>query len=114
MNDTWRAINTVSQPSTSGNATAVKALQNKTVNLAGYMIPIESGLSHKRFMLSLLPIMQCMFCGQNGIPPMVEVVMKDDAVPFSDFPVEILGRLYVNVKADGGMEIQLLDAELYQ
>ncbi|SKB26783.1 hypothetical protein SAMN05660226_00171 [Parapedobacter luteus] len=119
MNATWRAINNATN-SGNGNGTfgtnlsaEIRALSNKVVNLAGYVIPIESGRTHKRFMLSVLPIMQCMFCGQDGIPPMIEVMMKDRAVPYSDFPVELKGRLYLKESADGSGGIQLLDAELY-
>ncbi|MBK1438692.1 hypothetical protein JHJ32_01705 [Parapedobacter sp. ISTM3] len=119
MNATWRAINNATN-SGNGNGTfstnlsaEIRALNNKVVNLAGYVIPIESGRTHKWFMLSVLPIMQCMFCGQDGIPPMIEVVMKEEAVPYSDFPVELKGRLYFKESTDGSGSIQLLDAALY-
>lgn len=116
MNSAWRAINTLNnQYSGLGDAKfapELRALHNKTVTLSGYMIPVRSAPRHERFMLSVLPILQCMFCGQGDIPPMIEILMKDRAIPYSDFPVEIRGRLVLDIRADGGAEVRILDSEL--
>ncbi len=90
----------------------LQALENKTVTLPGYMVPIESGRQHSNFMLSVLPLMQCMFCGSNGIPPMVEIKIKKGKVTFSDDPIKIRGRVHLDASLQGNAEIQLLDAEV--
>jgi hypothetical protein len=54
----------------------IKAYDGKQVTLKGYIVPIKDGFEHSSFLLSVLPINQCFFCGKNGIPMMVEVQMK--------------------------------------
>jgi hypothetical protein len=90
----------------------LKALENTIVTLPGYMVPIESGRQHSNFMLSVLPLMQCMFCGSNGIPPMVEIRIKKGKVTFSDDPIKIRGRVHLDASLQGNAEIQILDAEV--
>jgi hypothetical protein len=65
-------------------------------------------------MLSVLPIAQCQFCGTNGIPPMVEIFMKDgSAVKFTEAPLKLKGKVVFNPEPlKGNAEIQLLNAEL--
>ncbi|MFC6098862.1 hypothetical protein [Olivibacter domesticus] len=92
----------------------LKALDNKNVTLPGYMIPLKVGRDHHTFMLSVLPVMQCMFCGQNGIPPLVQIVMRKGKVRFTDEPFKINGTIHLNQDPDKGAEIQLLDASLSQ
>src|SRR5690606_23373038 len=86
MNESWEAINKLMYKVTYKDAETIytphfpdelKAIENKVVTLPGYLIPLNGGRDHDTFMLSVLPIMQCMFCGQNDIPPMVEVFMKN-------------------------------------
>lgn len=92
----------------------LKELENTQVTLPGYMVPFELGNQHHVFMLSVLPVMQCMFCGQNGIPPLVQVTMKRGKAKFSDHPFIIRGRVYLNTNLEKGAEIQLLDAEIVE
>lgn len=73
----------------------LKSLDNKNVTLQGYIIPIEEGIKHKRFLLSTLPINQCYYCGKNGVPIMIEVEM-DEAIEFTYKPVMIAGVLKLN------------------
>ncbi|QQT26133.1 hypothetical protein [Sphingobacterium spiritivorum] len=92
---------------------ALQQLNNKSVTLQGYMVPINTGRKHNWFLLSVLPVAQCMFCGQNGIPPMAEIMMKNKhKVTFSELPVRITGIVYLNADKDGHTEIQIRDAEL--
>ncbi|WDF67848.1 hypothetical protein PQ465_16290 [Sphingobacterium oryzagri] len=120
MNGTWEAIDKMMYKVTyEGNKKvytptyppALKALENKTVELPGYLVPLTSGRSHKKFMLSVLPVMQCMFCGSNGIPPMVEIFMKDGAVQFTEEPIKVKGKMKFNPEPlKGNSEIQIIDA----
>ncbi|MGF7079674.1 hypothetical protein [Mucilaginibacter sp. UYCu711] len=73
----------------------LKALDNKSVELSGYMVPIVAGFVHPVFMLSVLPVLQCQYCGQSDIPSMVEVHMAKPA-PYSENPVKVKGVLHLN------------------
>lgn len=87
---------------------ALKRLNGKSVTIKGYMVPIEPGRRHNIFLLSALPVYQCMFCGQNGIPPMVEITIADNKkITFSESPITIRGTVYLNGEDDGQAEIQL-------
>ncbi|MGY4385777.1 uncharacterized membrane protein YcgQ (UPF0703/DUF1980 family) [Pedobacter sp. UYP24] len=70
----------------------VKAYANKQFELEGYMIPVKEGMEHNRFMLSPLPINQCFFCGKNGVPIMV-YIMLDKAMKFTDNTIKVKGIL---------------------
>ncbi|MGJ1195611.1 hypothetical protein ACR777_07945 [Sphingobacterium spiritivorum] len=122
MNKTWEAFDQLMyKVEKKANKTiyiphfppALQQLNNKSVSLQGYMVPINTGRRHNWFMLSVLPVAQCMFCGQNGIPPMAEIMMKNKRkVTFSELPVQIRGIVYLNADKDGHTEIQIRDAEL--
>lgn len=67
---------------------ALQELHGKFVRIQGYMVPLKSGLRHNRFLLSVLPIHQCMFCGENGISAMVEINLHgNNKVRISDKPI---------------------------
>ncbi len=86
-------------------------LNGKTVTIKGYMVPIEPGRRHNVFLLSVLPVYQCMFCGQNGIPPMVEITLaKGEKLLFSENPIAIKGTVFLNGKDESRAEIQLREA----
>lgn len=89
----------------------LEALQNKPVELPGYMIPINADVAHKEFMLAVVPMDQCPYCGQGDIPSMVEVKMIKE-VAYTDKPIKIKGKLKLNKSGDYQSEIFLLDAEL--
>lgn len=122
MNSTWEAIDKMMyKVSHEGNKKVytptypapLKALENKIVELPGYLVPLNSGRTHSTFMLSVLPVMQCMFCGSNGIPPMVEIFMKNGAVKFTEEPIKVKGKMKFNTQPlKGNSEIQIVDAVL--
>lgn len=122
MNSTWEAVDKMMYKVTTENNKKVytphypaelKALENKVVELPGYLVPLNSGRSHKTFMLSVLPVMQCMFCGNNGIPPMVEIFMKNESVTFTEEPIKVKGKMKFNPEPlKGNAEIQIVDAVL--
>ncbi|MCO4292313.1 hypothetical protein NF867_05490 [Solitalea sp. MAHUQ-68] len=90
----------------------LKAMENKQVTLQGYMIPIEEGIKHKRFLLSTLPVNQCYYCGKNGVPIMIEIEMAAP-IDFSYKPVEISGifKFHYGNAADN-VPIWLINATL--
>lgn len=122
MNKTWEIIDKMMYKVTyEGNKKvytpsyppALKALEGKTVDLPGYLVPLNSGRTHSTFMLSVLPVMQCMFCGSNGIPPMVEIFMKNGSVKFTEEPIKVKGKMKFNPEPlKGNAEIQIIDAVL--
>lgn len=75
----------------------LQKLHGKTVSLQGYLIPLKAGFRHNRFLLSVLPIDQCMFCGQNGIPAMVEVTLaNNEKQKAGNKPILITGKVVLN------------------
>ncbi|QNL52542.1 hypothetical protein H8S90_14305 [Olivibacter sp. SDN3] len=122
MNDVWEAFDELMyKVTTEPDGTTVytphfpkvlKDLEDTVVTLPGYMVPLELGRDHRMFMLSVLPLMQCMFCGQNGIPPLVQITMRKGKARFSNDPFKVRGRVHLNTNLEKGSEIQLLDAEV--
>lgn len=122
MNSTWEAIDKLMyKVTTQGNKkiytptfpAPLKALENKIVELPGYIVPLNSGRNHSTFMLSVLPVMQCQFCGTNGIPPMVEIFMKKGTIKFTEEPIKLKGKMKFNSEPlKGNAEIQIIDAEI--
>jgi hypothetical protein len=84
------------------------ALNGTSITLPGYIVPLKTAALHKTFLLSVLPIMQCQFCGEGDIPEMVEVMM-DVPLKFSNKPVTIKGKLKISENPDGAT-FQLLNA----
>jgi hypothetical protein len=80
----------------------VLALQGKQITLPGYIVPFETGLRSKRFMLSSLPLNACFFCGVGGPETVIEVVTTNE-VTYTDKPVEISGTLKLNDKDPDSM-----------
>ncbi|PPK99800.1 hypothetical protein [Parapedobacter indicus] len=125
MNGTWETINKLMYKVTYKDSKTVytphfpdelKAIDKKNVTLPGYLVPINGGRDHETFMLSVLPVMQCMFCGQGDIPPMVEIFMKKGKkVRFTEEPIKITGTIHLNPNTqEGNSEIQVLNAELME
>jgi hypothetical protein len=115
MTSTWDLLDMKSyKPNAHGTYVAyfppeLKALNKKVVELPGYMIPIKSGLTHPVFMLSVLPVLQCQFCGQANIPSMVEVHVTKPAL-YSENPVKVKGTLVLNDINDSQSEFILNNA----
>lgn len=117
MDDTWRLI---AQKKYVKNAQfkmvpsfpqRLQDLENKQIELSGYIIPLKAEMEYTNFMLAVVPYDQCAYCGQGDIPSMIEVYAKR-AVGASDRPVRIKGRLVLNKTGDKRSEIFLMDAEM--
>ena len=92
---------------------SLKALDGKTVTIPGYMVPKNSSRKHSNFFFSVLPIFQCMFCGQNGIPAMVEISMKNgEKLSFSEDIISVSGTVRLNPSDVNHAEIQIVEAKL--
>lgn len=89
----------------------VRALNGKEVTLPGYLVPFEGGaLKSNHFMLSSLPINVCFFCGGGGPETVVEIFAVNQ-VTYTEKPVEIKGKLFLNDKNPGQMIYVLTSAE---
>lgn len=89
---------------------ALMAMNKKAITLTGYMVPLKTGAVHKTFLISVLPIAQCQFCGEGDIPEMVEVFMEEP-LKFTSKPIAIDGILNISENQDGAA-FQLLKGKL--
>ena len=87
----------------------LKAINNKIIELPGYIIPTKVGDSFSTFMLSIVPIESCPFCGTGDIPSMIEVKMSRP-IAWTSKPVNIRGKFIINDSGDKRSEFFLLDA----
>jgi len=87
----------------------LKAINNRIIELPGYIIPTKVGNNFSTFMLSIVPIESCPFCGTGDIPSMVEVKMSSP-IAWTSKPVKIRGKFIINDSGDKRSEFFLLDA----
>jgi hypothetical protein len=73
----------------------VKALEGKTVEVKGYIIPVEGYKSHKEFIFSAFPYNMCFFCGGAG-PETVMEVESLEPVEYTAEQVVLKGKLTLN------------------
>lgn len=71
----------------------IRALDQKSVRIYGFMLPLDQSREQKRFLLASFPP-HCPFCMPGGPESMVEVI-ADKPVEFTYEPVTISGRLAV-------------------
>lgn len=122
MNEVWKTFDLMMYKVTKTNGKTIytpyfppklQQLNGKRVQLKGYMIPIKSGMRHNSFLLSVLPLHQCMFCGQDGIPAMVQVTLSGDAKERArEHPITITGVISLNAADKNKTEILLEKASL--
>ena len=86
----------------------VQALNDKTLRIQGFMMPLEPGEKHKHFILSSVP-MSCSFCIPGGPESMVEVKTKTP-VKFSLEPVIVEGKFAVLADDPFGLFYRVTDA----
>jgi hypothetical protein len=90
---------------------AAKTLNGKEITVPGYLVPFENGaLKANRFMLSSLPINACFFCGGGGPETVIEI-FSIKQIAYTDKPVEIKGKLFLNDKDPSQMVYILTSAE---
>ncbi len=88
---------------------ALQAINNKVIELPGYIIPTKVGNRFNTFMLSVVPVESCPFCGTGDIPEMVEVKMLAP-INWTEKPVKIKGKFLINDSGDKKSTFFLLDA----
>ena len=91
----------------------LKALDNKIIELPGYMIPTKVGKEHKEFMFSVLPVQQCAFCGSGDYPPMI-LVNTVKPVPYAENVMTLKGKFILNTTGNNQPEFSLINAAVVQ
>jgi uncharacterized protein len=87
---------------------AILSLDNKEVQVAGFMLPLGLGRGQKRFLLSSVPA-DCSFCMPAGAEGVVEV-LTEKATPYATEPLVVKGKLAVLKNDPRGVLYQLNDA----
>lgn len=89
----------------------VKNLNGQTIELQGWMIPLEELQGETYFVLSSLPFANCFFCGGAG-PETVAEVFSKDKIKYTEKRITVRGRLQIN--ADDPMKLMyiLQEAEI--
>lgn len=87
----------------------VKALDQKTVRLQGFMMPLGAGEQQRHFLLASVPL-TCSFCTPGGPESMVEV-RTTKPVKYSLQAVVVEGRLHVLDNDPYGLYYRLTEAQ---
>lgn len=86
----------------------VQALNDRTVKLEGFMMPLEPGEKQRHFLLSSVPV-TCAFCVPAGPEGLVEVRSRTP-VKYTLEPVLVEGRLAVLSSDPYGLFYRITDA----
>lgn len=88
---------------------ALKAINNKVIELPGFIIPTKVGNSFTEFMFSIVPVASCPYCGTGDIPSMIEVKTLKP-VTWTEEPITLRGKFIINNSDDSRSTFFLLDA----
>lgn len=88
----------------------IQALEGKTVNVTGYVIPLEIGSDY--FVLSAFPFASCFFCGAAGPETVIEVYSTKPLKLTGDDRITVRGRLELNRSDINHLMFMLRDAVL--
>ncbi len=86
----------------------IKALDQQTVTLIGFIYPLRAGRDQSHFLLSALPP-GCPFCLPGGPTTMIDV-QCDEPVRYTQEPVIVEGRFELLENDDSGLYYRLTDA----
>lgn len=89
----------------------IKALEDKTVEVKGYIVPVEGYKGSKEFVFSAFPYNMCFFCGGAGPETVMEVYAKE-AIKYTTEAIIIKGKLELNSNDVNRLMYILNDAEL--
>jgi hypothetical protein len=89
----------------------IKNLQGKSVEIKGYIIPVEGYKGSKEFVFSAFPYNMCFFCGGAGPESVMEVYAKE-AIKYTTEAIIIKGKLELNSNDVNQLMYILNDAEL--
>jgi hypothetical protein len=86
---------------------AVKKIEGQTIELQGYILPLEGKRSQKYFIFSAYPYNLCYFCGGAGPESVAEVYCKE-AIQYTTKMIRIKGKLSLNKSGDLDRMIYIL------
>lgn len=114
--DPWKVLHTVLYSQRYGQyvarfSTRIKALEGKTIRLQGFMYPLETAPTHKKFVLSYYPISACFFCGGAG-PESVATVEAASPIKYSEKKIIVEGTLRLTPDFATGLFYTLENAKL--
>jgi hypothetical protein len=89
----------------------IKNLQGKSVEIKGYIIPVEGYKGSKEFVFSAFPYNMCFFCGGAGPESVMEVYAKE-AIKYTTEAIIIKGKLELNSNDVNQLMYILNDAEM--
>lgn len=87
----------------------LKKLNNKVIELPGFMIPTKVGSKFTEFMFSMVPVASCPYCGTGDVPSMVQVKMASP-IMVTDKPIKLKGIFIINDTDNNQSEFLLLNA----
>lgn len=90
----------------------VKALDDQTVQIMGFLYPLEGGVAHERFLLTAWPP-SCPFCLPAGPTLMVEVLAAEP-VEFSEGAILMAGKFDLLENDPSGLYYRLQEAKLVE
>ena len=90
----------------------ILALDKREVKLRGFMLPLEQGARHKRFLLSAQPP-ECAFCMPGTAEQFAEVLVRTP-VKYATEPVTVSGTFTLVRDESGGLLYRLTDATLVE
>ncbi len=89
----------------------IKNMQGKTIEIKGYIIPVEGYKGSKEFVFSAFPYSMCFFCGGAGPETVMEVYAKE-AIKYTTEAIIIKGKLELNSSDVNQLMYILNDAEM--
>ena len=89
----------------------VKQLEGKSVRIIGFMMPLESSLEQKHFILSMLPLDGCQFCAPGTQAQFLEVKVEGEGIRYSYDPIEVAGTFELIPDAPMGVYFLVKDAK---
>lgn len=90
----------------------VRQLEGKSVKIIGFMMPLESSLEQKHFILSMLPLDGCQFCAPGTQAEFLEVKVKEGkGIKYTYDPIEVAGTFELIPDAPMGVYFLIKDAK---
>jgi hypothetical protein len=90
----------------------ILALEKREVKLRGFMLPLEQGARHKRFLLSAQPP-ECPFCMPGTAEQFAEVLLRAP-MKYRTEPVTVSGTFVLVRDESGGLLYRLTEATLVE
>ena len=87
---------------------ALRGLDERPFRLSGYMLPVETGISERHFIITRRST-GCPFCAPPGLTEAVEVFLRAP-VNYTIEPITIEGRFRLVASSDVGLFYRIEDA----